>query len=264
MQEDELLSQAQERIDRYRAEVLPAERAAEQPSALQLELERIRELAEQQRARRARFRVVDAEDTEELREREERIRAEALSAAAVEQWLWSHGVAPKHRKLKCDPELLPREVSAWARSFPEPRGHLLLCGPPGTGKTTAACWLLEQLYRSGEVAGARWAAKSGRFVQASELFAAVFRKESLDRYQRTALLVIDDWGMAYETDWPLSILDALFDHRWGHELATVVTTNLKAEGKEQFSERYPRIYSRLCDSDGPGAVTVARKDLRRT
>lgn len=214
------------------------------------------------------------EQIEARQRRADREWAEAIERCAdlaarpdeLERQLLAAGVSKRHRGIALRDDLIPKALRDWAAGFP---GSLegasaVIAGPPGTGKTAASVWLLGRAFRSGEVVSGdgsiRWVSPSIGFVSASELFAAVFEKKSLAAYERPALLVIDDWGMAYESEWPLAFMDRLLDRRWSEMRSTVMTTNLTPQ---VFAERYPRVASRLCDAGGPGMVPVVRADLRR-
>jgi DNA replication protein DnaC len=151
---------------------------------------------------------------------------------------------------------------------------LLLAGPPGTGKTATLAYLVAEFHRRGDLtgdrlAGYRWEAPSVRFAKVRDLYASVFDRRSgpLAAARSVDVLLLDDWGAAYEHDWPLAELDGLVDHRWDRQLATVVTTNLPAtrqqSGHASFEATAERAYSRLCGAPGPGLVVMDRRDLRR-
>lgn len=211
--------------------------------------------------------ALSEQERDALRERQERhrraeleqIRAATQRPEAETRWLEGCGVGLRHRQVDARAELVPAELRGWAQSA-RPGASAILCGPTGSGKTASAIWAMRTLYRAGRVEASEWRCASAAFASASELFARVFEKQPLAHYERVDLLVIDDWGMAYETDWPLSVLDRLIDRRWSEMRSTIITTNLKAE---ELEERYPRICSRLRDSSGPGLVELDREDLRR-
>lgn len=212
-----------------------------------------------------------ARRVEECEDRDRRVQFEALRRPVINQWLARAGVGERHRDAlwTVDCQLLPKPMYDWANRFPlgSMKGaSAVLAGPPGTGKTMTSVWLMLEAYKSGNAQDGHWRCPSAEFVSSAELFAKVFVKEPLERYERTNLLVIDDWGMAYETEWPLAMMDRLIDRRWSENRSTVVTTNLqpfKKNGADSFEARYPRVFSRLADSSGPGVITLAREDMRR-
>lgn len=217
---------------------------------------------------------------EEAQARRTQVRAQAIAEASkpelVSAWLTRCGVEVRFRRTVVDAGLIPVELRRWAMEFPDTLegASVLLAGKPGGGKTVASVWLLEQVYRvAGRVVedssglSASWVAPESRFVPASDLFAMCFDREErkpLEALERVQVLVVDDWGLPYESDWAMAQLDRLIDRRWARMLTTIVSTNLAPEGAENtFQVRYPRIYSRLCDAGGPGVVPIRRGDLRR-
>ena len=57
------------------------------------------------------------------------------------------------------------------------------------------------------------------------------------------LLVIDDMGAEYGTDWVVNKVDSIITHRYNELLPTIITTNLT---KEEMKGRYmERVYDRL-------------------
>ena len=179
--------------------------------------------------------------------------------------LRASGIAVRHQTEALNEQIVPRALVRWADRFPGSlkEGNVLLAGPTGTGKTCAAVWAL---LRALEVA-------SVRFIAERDLVAHLFEHRSLRTFERFDLLVIDDWGEAYEHDWPLAAIDGLIDRRWLDMRATIVTTNLpptkasaekqKVDPRHSFEGRYPRAFSRLCDAGGPGLVFVNGPDRRR-
>lgn len=173
-------------------------------------------------------------------------------------------------ELDIDESLLPDAVRAWPATI-RAGGSLLLAGPSGSGKTVSATWGVRQTYLSGRVevtpyaCGDRdrptWQHKSALFARAAHLYRAVFDRNRalLDQAEQVGVLVIDDWGTAYEHAWPMGEIDTLVDVRWGERRPTIVTTNVHPD---QFRKLYPRAWTRLRDASGPGLAVLDRDDLR--
>jgi hypothetical protein len=230
------------------------------------------------------LRAVPSDDEVSAREAAElaRVRRAALTPAALASWLGRSGVGLRLREETIITELVPEPLRSWASDFPASlRGaSALLSGPPGGGKTLSVVWLLAQVYKRGAAAyyesQFQWCAQGVAFVSAADLFAACFDRESREQlvvWARIPVLAIDDWGAPFEHAWSLALLDQLIDRRWSAMLPTLVTTNLapepspnprsKIKPEDTFEHRYPRIYSRLLDSRGPGLVSIFREDMRR-
>jgi len=141
---------------------------------------------------------------------------------------------------------------------------LTLCGTVGLGKTHIAVaigweWLeqgracryaqvsrlLERLRRTYDLTPEQ------AFEQREPRFETVF-----GWYCDTPLLILDDLGAEKLTDWAVSQLDALVDHRYIRGLPLVVTTNIL------MSELPPRIASRLQDRRLGRVVAVSGPDYR--
>jgi len=161
---------------------------------------------------------------------------------------WRKTVPPRFRDASLD-GLDPDTRDKLASWGDHPKDTLIIAGPVGTGKTWAAWATLHRIAERGiTVAG----------VSASVYIDAGRPGGTTDRWANVPVLLIDDLGAEHSTEWALDRIYTLVDHRWEHELATVVTTNLAAEG---FREAVgARVWSRL--SDGLVAARLAGDDLR--
>lgn len=129
-------------------------------------------------------------------------------------------------------------------------------GPVGTGKTRCARSALRAWLADG-----RTGAMVGEAALSSELKDALKAPgawaDAMGRHQRVGLLVIDDLGKARASDWWLSALYELVDHRWSHGLPTVVTCN-------QPPSRWALSMARVApDGDLPGAIASRLRDRGR-
>jgi DNA replication protein DnaC len=107
-------------------------------------------------------------------------------------------------------ERFQREAGAWA--------FLFLAGPPGVGKTAAACWFIDApRVEADRFGGApRLREGPGMFVTAEELAkASTYEGEFWNEVRGAARLVIDDLGMEQldGKGWALANLTALLSHR---------------------------------------------------
>ena len=126
---------------------------------------------------------------------------------------------------------------------------LVLSGPPGRGKSVAACAWLTMPSR---------VHVSKRWLSAGSLARGyAYDADAFDGLARAGRLVIDDLGTEYQDqkDRYLATLLELLQQRFAHERPTCITTNL---GAEEFKTRYEdRLASRIredgkffaCDGD---------------
>lgn len=248
-EQDRVLHAAQERIERRRASSVPPP-------------------GDRVRGDHALAAIRPPVDVAQLRHK---AHLRARTDGALDSWLQQIGVGKRHRK-PLDPRLIPQEIRDLAPRIAEvlEQGEsALLAGPPGTGKTCAAIFALRAVYAAGQVeeapTGMVWETPRCLFLDAADLVDAFFRSQKAEPHPKVAvarnarLLVIDDWGATYESDWALAAFDRLINHRSRELRSTIVTTNLSPD---DFSARYPRAHSRLLEG-GPGLVVIDREDLRQ-
>jgi DNA replication protein DnaC len=101
---------------------------------------------------------------------------------------------------------------------------LLLVGPTGTGKTHQAYGALRALSLSGLMC-------SWQFTTAADMYARLRPRPKADPEEEfrsianARLLVIDDLGAAKGTEWTEEINYRLINHRYEHEMPTLITSN---------------------------------------
>ena len=124
----------------------------------------------------------------------------------------------------------------------EPKGWLVLVGPSGCGKTHLAAAIANEYIGHGNPAF---------FITAADLLdhlRSAFSPSSeitydrlFDQIRNTPLLVLDDLGVQTSTHWAKEKMEQLLNHRFNHELPTVITTSTPIEQLED------RLRTRLAD-----------------
>ena len=125
---------------------------------------------------------------------------------------------------ECADSRLIEAVEAWQpRDDQGPCGGLVLLGPTGVGKTTAAVHLVRRCLARYE------AATSTMFALAADL--ADGTDVDIERAKRVRLLVLDDLGREYD---PRNRLFRVLDHRCSYR-PTVITSGVRPE---ELDERF--------------------------
>lgn len=126
--------------------------------------------------------------------------------------------------------------------------NLLIMGNCGSGKTHLSSSIAGVVLRRGFYVVYESAQNIVNDFEADK-FRAGFRSEvqKSDKYLECELLIIDDLGAEYQTQFSVSCLYTLINTRINKGLNTIISTNLS---DAQLSGTYEgRIYSRLCGSD---------------
>ena len=149
-------------------------------------------------------------------------------------------------------ELMEKNLAAaknFAQSFGgEDSGNLLLIGPTGTGKTHISTAIAKTLIEKGvEV-----------IYDSAQNIVSAFEKDKFRsgygayepegaKYLECELLILDDLGAEFVSQFTVSCLYNLLNTRINKGLSTIISTNLSPA---ELSERYEdRIYSRIVGAD---------------
>lgn len=141
---------------------------------------------------------------------------------------------------------LVRSIDSDRRAVPQlNRGRsLLILGPTGTGKSHAVYAALRALSVCGVPAA--WT-----FTTAADLYARLRPRQDVDSeeefgaFARVPVLALDDLGAAKNSDWTEQVNYRLINHRYEHELPTLITSNVPV--KELGSALGSRVASRLTE-----------------
>ncbi|MBI4285680.1 MAG: ATP-binding protein [Chloroflexi bacterium] len=136
-----------------------------------------------------------------------------------------------------------RKAYEAAKAFAsQPKGWLVLVGPPGSGKTPMAAAIVNESLRQGH---------GGFYVTTPDLLdhlrsafspdSEMTYDEMFERVRRTPLLVLDDFDIQTSTAWAKEKLEQLLNYRFNNELPTVIVSSSPVERLDE------RIGSRLAD-----------------
>ena len=117
---------------------------------------------------------------------------------------------------------------------------LIFCGGTGTGKTSALTLIARRAHET------RLPFAYCHAGDLSDAFHLTPAPPQLARWRTTPLLLLDEFGAAYGSDFNLARFDAFYEERHAHRRATCIATNLLP--KELKSPQWERVYDRLRSS----------------
>lgn len=148
-------------------------------------------------------------------------------------------------------------LSMAARFAENPEGWLLLEGTYGCGKTHLAAAVGNERLRRGDLV---------LFITTPDLLdhlrstfgpsSETGYDEMFDRIRGAQLLILDDLGAENSSAWAQEKLFQLLNHRYNHQLPTVITTNADLDTLD------PRIRSRLLDNTLIRRCKITAPDYR--
>ncbi|HEX7475729.1 MAG TPA: ATP-binding protein [Dehalococcoidales bacterium] len=151
-------------------------------------------------------------------------------------------------------DLFKRAYEAAKLFAAEPKGFLVLVGPSGSGKTYLAAAIVNQRIKLGQPAffqtvpelldHLRSAYAPGSEMAYDELF---------EKVCNAPLLILDDLGIQNSTSWAKEKLDQLLNHRYIHDLPTVITTGA------QVDELDERVRTRLTNARASQIFVIEEK-----
>ncbi|MBQ7363169.1 MAG: ATP-binding protein [Clostridia bacterium] len=140
------------------------------------------------------------------------------------------------------------KAKAYAELFPKCRGNLLLIGTTGTGKTHISTAIAKEIIHQGFDVVYDSVQNIISDFESDKFKSNYGQGESLsEKYLECELLIIDDLGTEFSTQFSTSTLYNLLNTRQNRGLATIISTNLSA--KELAGKYDGRIYSRIVGSD---------------
>ena len=139
-----------------------------------------------------------------------------------------------------------KKVIGWETLADDERNSLVFHGPMGVGKTGFCAAVMNALSARG-YRGILYRRTSDLLQDLQDAYedkdkATEAREMSfaqrLGRYQQASILILDEWNVEKRSEFRLQCMEDIVRFRHGHELPTLVTTNLsKDESYTHWSER---------------------------
>jgi len=136
----------------------------------------------------------------------------------------------------------------YAKLFPTRRGNLLLIGTTGTGKTHISTAIAKEIIHQGFDVLYDSIQNIISDFETDKFKSGYGQNERIsDKYLECDLLIIDDLGTEFDTQFSSSTVYNLLNTRQNRGLSTIISTNLSA--KELAGKYEGRICSRIIGSD---------------
>ncbi len=139
-------------------------------------------------------------------------------------------------------------AKGFAEGFGRGAGNLLFVGKTGTGKTHLSTAIAREVIKSGFDVIYDTTQNIISDFETDRFKNAYSQADNIsDKYLECDLLIMDDLGAEFTTQFTVSCIYNLINTRQNRGLSTIISTNL--EMKELSSKYEDRIYSRLLGSD---------------
>lgn len=202
----------------------------------------------------------------------------------TDDWYWSQlkrlGIGTRYHHADPEKIRIVKEIETYLVSseWRDGRG-LFLVGSVGTGKTSILAYIA---YRLARYAGYNRSPSEPenseywqsavfdklKFITATGLFNMFFGwrdndiADMIKKLVESPILMIDDLGREYRSDFPTSRFEEFIEHRYANELTTIVTSNI-APGALMEMKEFERIVDRFKDSKWMRLLTVTGKSQRK-
>ena len=140
-----------------------------------------------------------------------------------------------------------RLAKAYADNFAAKRGNLLLIGTTGTGKTHISTAIAKAIISQGFDVLYDSVQNIVNDFERDKFKSGYNSEQTSEKYNECDLLIIDDLGAEFITQFSVSALYNLINTRQNKGLSTIISTNLSAS---ELAGKYEgRIYSRIIGAD---------------
>ena len=147
-------------------------------------------------------------------------------------------------------------AKSYVKNFAKKRSNLLLIGKTGTGKTHISTAIAREIISQGFDVVYDSAQNIVADFEADKFRSGYGTEPKSEKYLECDLLIIDDLGTEFSSQFTVSCLYNLINTRANRAMATIISTNLSAE---ELARKYEdRIYSRLVGVGTRGLVFEGR------